>query len=125
MSDSHKINIQVETHYIASNSNPAEQNFVFAYVITISNLGTIGAQLMARHWIITDGNGDVEHVRGDGVVGEQPHLMPGQSFEYTSGAVLGTPVGTMEGSYQMVADNGDRFEADIPKFVLSAHSTLH
>ena len=125
MSDHHKIDVQVETHYIANNSNPAERSFVFAYVITITNLGAIGAQLMTRHWIITDGNGDVEHVRGDGVVGEQPHLMPGQSFEYTSGAVLETPVGTMEGSYQMVADDGESFDAEIPKFVLSAHSTLH
>ncbi len=125
MSEDYKIDVQVETHYIANNSNPAERSFVFAYVITITNLGAIGAQLMTRHWIITDGDGHEEHVRGEGVVGEQPHLLPGQSFEYTSGAVLETPVGTMEGTYQMVADDGTQFDAEIPQFVLSAQSTLH
>ena len=125
MPATYSVKVEVETHYIANNSNPAEKSFVFAYVITISNLGDVGVQLMKRHWIITDGNGDVEHVRGDGVVGEQPHLIPGQTFEYTSGAVLETPVGTMEGTYQMIADDGHSFDAEIPQFVLSADSTLH
>ena len=125
MPATYSVKVEVETHYIANNSSPAEKSFVFAYVITISNLGDVGVQLMKRHWIITDGNGDVEHVRGDGVVGEQPHLIPGQTFEYTSGAVLETPVGTMEGTYQMMADDGHSFDAEIPQFVLSADSTLH
>ena len=118
-------NVSVQTHYIAERSDTAANRFVFAYSITISNNGKMGAQLISRHWIITDSNDQVQHVHGDGVVGEQPYIRPGYSHQYTSGTILDTPVGTMEGSYQMVADDGTEFEAEIPQFILSAKSTLH
>lgn len=121
----HKILVSVETHYLEERSDPSEDRFVFAYTITITNRGTTGAQLLRRHWIVTDSDERVQDVRGDGVVGEQPHLKPGESYQYTSGTVLETPVGTMEGSYQMVADDGTPFDAKIPLFVLSAKRTLH
>ena len=119
------INVDVDTLYIESESSPANSQYVFAYTITITNAGTEPATLMTRHWVITDANGDVEEVRGEGVVGEQPHLKPGEGFQYTSGAVLKTPVGTMSGSYQMVTDSGASFDASIPEFVLSTPRTLH
>jgi ApaG protein len=122
---SQNINVDVDTLYIESESSPVNSQYVFAYTITITNTGTEAAKLMTRHWIITDANGHIEEVRGDGVVGEQPHLKPGEGFQYTSGAVLKTPVGTMSGSYQMVADNGSNFEAEIPEFILSSPRTLH
>ena len=98
---------------------------VFAYTITLVNRGSVSAQLLSRHWVITDADSQVEEVRGDGVVGEQPVLKPGEGFRYTSGAVIETPVGTMQGSYQMVAADGQQFDAAIPEFVLSAPRTLH
>ena len=122
---SHKINIEVETNYLDDQSEPREQRFVFAYTITIRNEGEVPAKLLTRHWIITDANGRVEEVRGPGVVGEQPYLKPGQGFRYSSGAVLETPVGTMQGSYQMVADDGAKFEAPIPAFRLAMPGMLH
>jgi len=122
---SHNINVDVDTLYIESESSPVNSQYVFAYTITITNTGTEAAKLMTRHWVITDANGDIEEVRGDGVVGEQPHLKPGEGFQYTSGAVLKTPVGTMSGSYQMVTDDGGSFDADIPEFILSSPRTLH
>jgi ApaG protein len=122
---SQNINIDVDTLYIESESSPVNSQYVFAYTITITNTGTEAAKLITRHWVITDANGHIEEVRGDGVVGEQPHLKPGEGFQYTSGAVLKTPVGTMSGSYQMVTDNGGHFEADIPEFILSSPRTLH
>lgn len=122
---SQNINVDVDTLYIESESSPVNSQYVFAYTITITNTGTEAAKLMTRHWVITDANGHIEEVRGDGVVGEQPHLKPGEGFQYTSGAVLKTPVGTMSGSYQMVADNGSNFEAEIPEFILSSPRTLH
>ena len=122
---SHSINVDVDTLYIESESSPVNSQYVFAYTITITNDGTEAAKLMTRHWVITDANGQVEEVRGDGVVGEQPYLKPGEGFQYTSGAVLKTPVGTMSGSYQMVADNGSNFDAEIPEFILSSPRTLH
>ena len=125
MQEKPKIDIQVVTHYISQSSEPSDNRFVFAYVIRITNRGEIGSQLLRRHWIITDGNEEVEHVRGDGVVGEQPHLKPGETFEYTSGAVLETPIGTMEGSYEMVDDLGNLYDVEIPQFVLAAQSSLH
>ena len=115
----HRINVDVDTAYVADQSEPREQRYVFAYTITIRNVGTVPAKLLTRHWIITDANGKVQEVRGDGVVGEQPHLKPGQGFRYSSGAVLETPVGAMEGSYQMLGDDGRRFDAPIAPFRLS------
>jgi len=122
---SQNINVDVDTLYIESESSPVNSQYVFAYTITITNTGTVAAKLMTRHWVITDANGHIEEVRGDGVVGEQPHLKPGEGFQYTSGAVLKTPVGTMSGSYQMVTDDGGSFDADIPEFILSSPRTLH
>ncbi len=101
----------METAYIEDQSDPRDKRFVFSYTITIRNEGQVPARLLTRHWIITDANGNVKETRGDGVVGEQPYLKPGQGFRYSSGAVIETPVGTMQGSYQMVADNGQQFDA--------------
>ena len=119
------IDISVESQYVADQSQPANQRFVFAYTVTVRNNGDTPAQLLGRHWIITDGNGRIEEVRGDGVVGEQPWVSPGDGFEYSSGAVLETGVGTMHGSYLMQTAEGTRFEAAIPLFVLSIPRTLH
>ena len=120
-----RISVNVDTRYLEDQSDPAEARYVFAYTITIRNRGTVAARLLGRHWLITDANGKVQEVRGEGVVGEQPHLMPGQGFRYTSGAVLETPVSSMQGSYQMLADNGVRFEAPIPAFTLAIPGTIH
>ena len=119
------IEVSVETTYVVEHSEPEEDRFVFAYTITLINRGTISAQLLSRHWIITDSDSQIEEVRGEGVVGEQPVLKPGEGFRYTSGAVIETPVGTMHGTYQMVAEDGKEFDAEIPRFVLSAPRTLH
>ena len=124
MSAPHKIRIDVETSYLGEQSNPREQRYVFAYTITILNEGGQPATLLKRHWIITDANGGVKEVRGDGVVGEQPRLEPGQGFRYSSGAVLETPVGTMQGSYQMIDADGEPFEAPIPMFRLAMPGIL-
>jgi ApaG protein len=121
----HHISIDVETTYLDDQSEPREQRYVFAYTITIRNEGEVPAKLLTRHWIITDANGRVQEVRGDGVVGEQPYLKPGQGFRYSSGAVLETPVGTMQGSYQMIADDGAQFDAPIPAFRLAMPGMLH
>ena len=121
----HDIAVSVESHFIDEQSKPQDNHFVFAYTITIQNRGSVSARLISRHWIITDANGDVREVRGDGVVGEQPSLRPGEGYEYTSGAVLETAVGTMHGSYQMLAEDGTHFDATIPSFVLSIPRTLH
>ena len=124
MSAPHKIRIDVETSYLGEQSNPREQRYVFAYTITILNEGGQPATLLKRHWIITDANGGVKEVRGDGVVSEQPRLEPGQGFRYSSGAVLETPVGTMQGSYQMIDADGEPFEAPIPLFRLAMPGIL-
>ena len=121
----YNIEVSVESTYVAEHSEPEEDRFVFAYTITLVNRGSVSAQLLSRHWVITDADSQVEEVRGDGVVGEQPVLKPGEGFRYTSGAVIETPVGTMQGSYQMVAADGQQFDAAIPEFVLSAPRTLH
>ena len=121
----HRISIDVETTYLDDQSEPREQRYVFAYTITIRNEGEVPAKLLTRHWIITDANGRVQEVRGDGVVGEQPYLKPGQGFRYSSGAVLETPVGTMQGSYQMIDDDGAQFDAPIPAFRLAKPGMLH
>lgn len=117
--------VEVETRYIPEQSDPEQQRYVFAYTITIRNQGSIPAKLLSRHWIITNAEGEVQEVRGEGVVGEQPHLNPGDGFRYTSGTVLETPVGSMQGSYQMIADDGVEFEAEIPPFSLSMPHTIH
>jgi len=123
--DNAQIDIDVVTDYIAEQSDPTVDRYVFAYTITINNRGEIPAKLLNRHWLITDANGKVQEVRGEGVVGEQPHLNPGEHFEYTSGAVLETPVGVMEGEYEMVTDEGDTFWAPIDRFSLAIPRTLH
>ena len=114
------IRVRVQSHYQADQSSPREDRYVFTYTITISNEGVRPAQLRTRHWIITDGRGSVEEVRGDGVVGEQPRLAPGQSFQYTSGCELSTPIGTMHGTYRMWRDDGACFDAVIAPFSLAA-----
>ena len=119
------MDIAVETRFVDDQSAPQDNRFVFAYTITIRNRGNLPARLLTRHWVIVDGNGKVQEVHGDGVVGEQPWLRPGDDFQYTSGAVLETSVGTMHGSYQMLADDGHRFDAPIPQFTLSIPRTLH
>ena len=121
----YQISIQVNTAYLAEQSDPSADRYVFAYTITISNTGTVAAQLISRHWIITDAENVTQEVKGLGVVGEQPLLRPGESFEYTSGTAMATPVGTMHGSYQMVAEDGNKFDAEIPRFTLSMPRVLH
>ena len=121
----HEIHVEVATEYLPDQSEPAAARYVFAYTITITNTGGVPAQLISRHWIITDADGKVQEVRGLGVVGHQPLLKPGEHFEYTSGSALATPVGTMKGSYQMVAEDGTRFDAPISEFVLAMPRTLH
>jgi ApaG protein len=114
------IRVTVESVYLPQQSSPRENRYVFAYTVSISNEGADPAQLRTRHWIITDGNGVVQEVKGPGVVGETPRLVPGQSFKYTSGCVLKTPVGTMHGTYQMYRDDGTRFDAEIAPFTLAS-----
>lgn len=122
---SHQIDVTVKTTYIEAQSAPETNRYVFAYTVTITNTGQVSARLISRHWIITDANEKVQEVRGEGVVGEQPHLSPGASFQYTSGTMIETPVGSMRGTYQMIADDGTEFDAEIPRFVLSMPRTLH
>ena len=119
------ISVNVNTAYLADQSDPASDRYVFAYTITIANTGTVSAQLISRHWIITDAENVTQEVKGLGVVGEQPLLRPGESFEYTSGTAMATPVGTMHGTYQMVAEDGNKFDAEIPVFTLSMPRVLH
>ena len=125
MSNSYEIDIEVETSYMAEHSEPDEDRYVFAYTITLVNKGSISATLLSRRLIITDSENHTEEVEGDGVVGEQPTLQPGEGFRYTSGTVIETPVGTMHGIYRMVAEDGQTFDTDIPEFVLSAPRVLH
>ena len=127
MPDAHKYRIEVTAvaQFIPEQSNPDEDRYLFAYTITIRNTGEVPAQLVSRHWIITDAHESVQEVRGLGVVGKQPLLRPGESFEYTSGSSLTTPVGTMKGTYQMVAEDGTHFDAQIPEFTLAMPRVLH
>jgi ApaG protein len=125
MSATHAIAVAVQSRFLPEQSLPEDGRFVFAYTIRISNTGSVPARLISRHWLITDDNGKVVEVRGEGVVGEQPWLRPGEDFEYTSGAVLETSGGTMQGSYQMLADDGTHFDAQIAPFILSMPRTLH
>jgi len=123
--DNLEIEIKVATNYIDDQSDAEIGRFVFAYTITIENIGEVSAKLLSRHWVITDANGKVQEVNGDGVVGQQPHLNPGETFRYSSGAVLDTPVGSMYGSYRMVADSGAGFDAPIAPFTLAVPGILH
>lgn len=127
MAESKRYQVAVSAlpQYIAEQSDPANDSYVFAYSITIENVGSVPAQLISRHWIITDAAGEVQEVRGLGVVGRQPLLQPGEKFEYTSGCQLETPVGTMRGSYQLTAVDGKQFEAEIPEFTLAVPRVLH
>ena len=121
----YEVAVSTQTQYLPDQSDESASRYVFAYTITIRNAGAVAAQLTSRHWIITDAQGLVQEVRGMGVVGAQPTLQPGEKFEYTSGASIATPVGTMRGTYQMVAADGTRFEATIPQFTLSVPRVLH
>ena len=126
ITDEHyRIRVDVKSTYVDAHSSPDDGRYVFAYTVTIRNTGEVAAKLRTRHWIITDANARVQEVRGDGVVGEQPHLAPGEAFQYTSAAIIETPVGSMYGSYQMVADDGHRFDAPIPAFSLSVPNVVH
>ena len=121
----YRVQVAVQVRYLADQSDDADNRYVFAYTITLSNEGEQAVQLLSRHWIITDANNHVQEVKGKGVVGEQPVIKPGQSFEYTSGTVLATQVGTMTGSYQMQVVDGGEFSVPIPQFVLSVPRVLH
>lgn len=121
----YQIDVSVNSDYVAEQSQPGDQRYVFAYTVTIQNSGKEAARLINRHWIIADSNGKVQEVRGEGVVGEQPHLKPGESYRYTSGTILETPIGSMHGSYEMLADDGTRFDADIHPFSLATPTSLH
>ncbi len=123
--EANKISVRVETAYIESQSLPEQNRYVFSYTITISNTGTVAARLLNRHWIITDANGQVQEVVGDGVVGKQPFLKPGENFSYTSGTALETPLGTMQGSYQMRSETGAHFDTTIAPFTLAIPNSLH
>lgn len=125
MSKKNNILIEVQPRYIANQSKPSEHKYAFSYTIKITNIGTTAAQLLSRHWLITDANGKVEEVRGEGVVGKTPHLQPGEEFTYTSGALIDTAVGIMQGKYLMRSDTGEDFDALIPQFTLSIPRTLH
>ena len=119
------ITVAARTAFIPDQSDVDSGRYVFAYTITITNTGTVPAQLVSRHWIITDSNNQVQEVKGTGVVGEQPMLRPQETFQYTSGTAIATPVGTMRGSYQMTAEDGTQFDAPIPEFMLSMPRVLH
>ena len=121
----YKVEVSVRTEYLENQSLPSEGKYFFSYTVTIKNVGKIPAKLISRHWVITDANERIEEVRGLGVVGEQPRLKTNESFEYTSGTIIDTPVGTMYGTYQMVADNGYEFDAEIPMFSLNIPKVLN
>jgi ApaG protein len=121
----YEFTVSVKTQYLEEQSQPDSSHYVFAYAITIKNTGQVAAQLISRHWVITDANNHVEEVRGLGVVGHQPLLQPGEQFEYTSGTSMATPQGSMTGEYFCVAEDGEQFEARIPEFILSLPRTLH
>lgn len=125
MTNKYEISVQAQSAFVPEQSDVGRERFVFAYTVTITNTGSIPARLISRHWIITDANEKVQEVRGLGVVGEQPMLRPQESFRYTSGAAIATPVGSMRGSYRMMAEDGTSFEAPIPTFMLSMPRVLH
>ncbi len=121
----YSIHVSVATQFVERRKFEEGERYVFAYTITISNTGSMPAKLLNRYWLIRDGETRVEEVRGEGVVGEQPHLQPGEAFRYTSGTLLESPVGTMQGTYDMIADDGNAFEAQVPQFILTAEPYLH
>lgn len=121
----YRIEVTAEAHFIPDQSDESQARYVFAYRIRIANTGSMPAQLISRHWIITDANQHVQEVRGLGVIGEQPRIQPGDAYEYSSGASIATPVGTMRGAYQMQADDGTQFEAAVPEFILAMPRVLH
>lgn len=121
----HDIIVKVKAEYLPEQSSPPDRRFVFAYHISITNNGSHKAQLLTRHWVITDGEARTEEVRGDGVIGEQPSIAAGETYQYSSGAVLKTPVGSMHGSYGMIDDSGQHFDAPIPAFRLAVPRMLH
>jgi ApaG protein len=123
--EKHAVHVDVETSYLPDQSRPDNHRYVFAYTITITNRGGLGARLLNRHWIITDANGRTQEIRGEGVVGQQPHLKPGEQYRYTSGTALETPVGAMEGEYEMVDDKGEHFLAPIAPFSLRTPNTIN
>lgn len=125
MTDKNNIIVDAIPQFIESQSSPQNERFAFAYTITITNAGLVPAKLLTRHWLITDANGKIQEVNGEGVIGEQPYLKPGESFRYTSGALIATPVGVMQGQYTLRSDDGDQFTANIPRFTLSIPRTLH
>jgi len=125
MSDANRIEVKVMPEYLPEKSEPDAAQYLFAYHITLTNTGSASAQLVSRRWLITDANGQVEEVIGEGVVGEQPWIAPGDSYEYSSFCILNTPVGTMQGSYQMITEDRTTFEVDIPEFMLAVPGTLH
>ena len=124
-SERYNIEVSVESQYIEKESDPEQSRYVFAYTVTIVNQGSVSARLLTRHWIISDADGNTQEVRGDGVIGEQPYLQAGEGFRYTSGTILDTPLGVMRGTYQMLADDGRRFDATIPPFRLANPRLLH
>jgi ApaG protein len=121
----YQIAVRVRSDYVPEQSQPNDQRYVFSYTVTIENSGQEPARLINRHWVIADSNGKVQEVRGEGVVGERPHLKPGESYRYTSGTILETPIGSMHGSYEMLADDGTRFDANIHPFSLATPTSLH
>lgn len=125
MIDSPRVCVQVQSVYVESQSSPDDERYVFAYTVTIRNLGRTPVQLLSRYWRITNGNGRETEVQGEGVVGVQPHIAPGDEYQYTSGAVIETPLGTMQGHYQMVDDQGTTFTIDIPVFRLAVSTLIH
>ncbi|MEN4763052.1 Co2+/Mg2+ efflux protein ApaG [Pantoea agglomerans] len=125
MSETARVSVHVQSQYVASQSSPDDDRYVFAYTITIRNLGRSSVQLLGRYWLITNGNGRETEVQGEGVVGEQPLIAPGNEFQYTSGAVIETPMGTMQGHYVMVDEKGDTFHVEIPVFRLAIQTHIH
>lgn len=125
MSELARVSLHVQSLYVASQSSPEDERYVFAYTVTIRNLGRSSVQLLRRYWLITNGNGRETEVQGEGVIGEQPHIAPGNEYQYTSGAVLETPMGTMQGHYVMVDEQGDEFHVEIPVFRLAIQTHIH
>jgi ApaG protein len=119
LESAHKIAISIETEYLVEESDDINQQHVFLYTINIVNEGTMATRLLGRHWFITDSDGNTKEVKGEGVVGEQPHLKPGENFQYTSYAIINTPIGSMQGTYQMISEDGQFFNAEIPSFLLA------
>ena len=123
--EKNNISISINTTYLQQESDPKNNKFYFLYTVSIVNNGSIGAKLLSRHWVIEDSNGKVQHVKGDGVVGDQPYITPGDEYQYTSGTILETSFGTMKGSYQMINDSENYFDAEIPEFILSIPRVIH